>query len=169
MYCFYQLFRLSFWWHPFTEEDPLVNKWFVPNKLIYILGELIFNQFKFLGEIFIYIFPTSLSKYMWTTFRPLKWKCESLKYALSRGCATVLDALFSICGLHLRFPIVTNTKCNYFIFNFLLFNDKVDRYSSASVYWLLDVAIVLMNILHRERLRVCCHGHPHTIWLLYFL
>ncbi len=81
----------------------------------------------------------------------------------------MLDALFSICGLHLRFPIVTNTKCNSFIFNFLLFNDKFDRYSSASVYWLLDVAIVLMNILHRERLRGCCHGHPHTIWLLYFL
>ncbi len=25
--CFYQLFGLSFWRHPFTAEDPLVNKW----------------------------------------------------------------------------------------------------------------------------------------------
>ncbi len=24
---FYQLFELSFWRHPFTAEDPLVNKW----------------------------------------------------------------------------------------------------------------------------------------------
>ncbi len=24
-YCFYQLFGLSFWWHPFTEEDFWVN------------------------------------------------------------------------------------------------------------------------------------------------
>ncbi len=24
---FYQLFGLSFWRHPFTEEDPLVSKW----------------------------------------------------------------------------------------------------------------------------------------------
>ncbi len=24
---FYQLFELSFWWHQFTEEDPLVSKW----------------------------------------------------------------------------------------------------------------------------------------------
>ncbi len=27
LWCFYQLFWLSFWWHPFTAEDPLVNKW----------------------------------------------------------------------------------------------------------------------------------------------
>ncbi len=25
--CFYQLFGLSFWRHPFTTEDPLVSKW----------------------------------------------------------------------------------------------------------------------------------------------
>ncbi len=25
--CFYQLFGLSFWRHPFTVEDPLVSKW----------------------------------------------------------------------------------------------------------------------------------------------
>ncbi len=24
--CFYKLFGLSFWWHPFTAEDPLVSK-----------------------------------------------------------------------------------------------------------------------------------------------
>ncbi len=23
----YALFGLSFWWHPFTAEDPLVSKW----------------------------------------------------------------------------------------------------------------------------------------------
>ncbi len=27
LWCFYQLFGLSFWWHPFTAEDPLVSKW----------------------------------------------------------------------------------------------------------------------------------------------
>ncbi len=27
LWCFYQLFRLSFWRHPFTAEDPLVSKW----------------------------------------------------------------------------------------------------------------------------------------------
>ncbi len=27
LWCFHQLFGLSFWRHPFTAEDPLVNKW----------------------------------------------------------------------------------------------------------------------------------------------
>ncbi len=27
LWCFYQLFGLSCWWHPFTAEDPLVSKW----------------------------------------------------------------------------------------------------------------------------------------------
>ncbi len=27
LWCFYQLFGLSFWRHPFTAEDPLVSKW----------------------------------------------------------------------------------------------------------------------------------------------
>ncbi len=27
LWCFYQLFGLSFWRHPFTAEDPLVCKW----------------------------------------------------------------------------------------------------------------------------------------------
>ncbi len=27
LWCFYQLFELSFWRHPFTPEDPLVSKW----------------------------------------------------------------------------------------------------------------------------------------------
>ncbi len=44
LWCFYQLFGLSFWRHPFTAEDPLVSKWcntflqiWWRNKLIYIL------------------------------------------------------------------------------------------------------------------------------------
>ncbi len=27
LWCFYQLFGLSFWWHPFTAEDSLLIKW----------------------------------------------------------------------------------------------------------------------------------------------
>ncbi len=30
---FYELFGLSFWWHPFTAEDPLVSKWPNPKFL----------------------------------------------------------------------------------------------------------------------------------------
>ncbi len=27
LWCFYQLFALSFWRHPFTAEEPFVSKW----------------------------------------------------------------------------------------------------------------------------------------------
>ncbi len=27
LWCFYQVFGRSFWWHPFTAENPLVSKW----------------------------------------------------------------------------------------------------------------------------------------------
>ncbi len=48
LWCFYQLFRLSFWRHPFTAEDTLLSKWcndtflqiWWRNKLIYILDGL---------------------------------------------------------------------------------------------------------------------------------
>ncbi len=48
LWCFYQLFGLSFWRHPFTAEDPLVSRWcnatfyqiWWRNKFIYILDGL---------------------------------------------------------------------------------------------------------------------------------
>ncbi len=48
LWCFYQLFGLSFWRHPFTADDPLMSKWWNAtflqiwwrNKLIYILDDL---------------------------------------------------------------------------------------------------------------------------------
>ncbi len=52
LWCFYQLFGLSFWRHPFTAEDPLVSKWWNAifqiwwrNKLIYILDGLRVSTF----------------------------------------------------------------------------------------------------------------------------
>ncbi len=47
LWCFYQLFGLSFWRHPFTAEHPLVSKWWNAtflqiwwrNKRIYILDD----------------------------------------------------------------------------------------------------------------------------------
>ncbi len=53
LWCFYQLFGLSFWRHPFTAEDPLLSKWcnatffqiWWRNKLIYILDSLSVSTF----------------------------------------------------------------------------------------------------------------------------
>ncbi len=55
LWCFYQLFGLSFWRHPFTAEDPLVTKWFYAtflqicfwwrNKLMFILDGLRVSTF----------------------------------------------------------------------------------------------------------------------------
>ncbi len=53
LWCFYQLFGLSFWLHPFTAEDPLLRHWqnstflqiWRRNKLIYILNGLRVSTF----------------------------------------------------------------------------------------------------------------------------
>ncbi len=50
LWCFYQLFGLSFWRHPFTAEDPLVsnispNLFWWRNKLIYNLDALRMSKF----------------------------------------------------------------------------------------------------------------------------
>ncbi len=84
------LFRLSFWWHPFTTEDLLVSKWFfrwiVSNlfqrrsKLIHILaglrGEYISSKCWFWGELFLHVLFFLLcgillfSSYFFTLFPP---------------------------------------------------------------------------------------------------
>ncbi len=53
LWCFYQLFGLSFWRYPFTAEDPLVSKWWNAaflqiwwrNKLTYIWDGLRVSAF----------------------------------------------------------------------------------------------------------------------------
>ncbi len=55
LWCFYQLFGLSFWRHPFTAEHPLLRQWcnatflqiWWRNKLIYILDDLRVSKFSF--------------------------------------------------------------------------------------------------------------------------
>ncbi len=65
LWCFYQLFGLSFWRHPFTAEDPMVSKWcnatflHISMKKLTLLhlvwpeGEYILSKFSFLGELFL--------------------------------------------------------------------------------------------------------------------
>ncbi len=61
LWCFYQLFGLSFWRHPFTAEHPLLRHWYRDtflqiwwrNKLIYISDDLRVSTFSFFGELFL--------------------------------------------------------------------------------------------------------------------
>ncbi len=69
LWCFYQLFGLSFWRHPFTAEHPLVSKWrnatflqiWWRNKLIYILDGLRVSSFQ---QIFIFGWTIPLNESM---------------------------------------------------------------------------------------------------------
>ncbi len=66
LWCFYHLFGLSFWRHPFTAEDPLMSKWcnatflqnWWRNKLTYILDGLRGIHFQ---QIFIFVWTVPLS------------------------------------------------------------------------------------------------------------
>ncbi len=70
LWCFYQLFGLSFWRHPFTAEHPLLSKWcnatflqiWWRNKLIYILDNLRVRTF--LASVFIFGWSVALTKYI---------------------------------------------------------------------------------------------------------
>ncbi len=84
LWCFYQLFGLLFWRHPFTAEDPLVSKWcnatflqtWWRNKLIYILDCLRLSKYSanlHFGGNYFFI--------MW---RPLQEFPINLFYSLSK-------------------------------------------------------------------------------------
>ncbi len=69
LWCFYQLFGLSFWRHPFTAEDPLVSKWcnatflqiWWRNKLIYILYGLMVRSFFWELPFFVFFHWSSFT------------------------------------------------------------------------------------------------------------
>ncbi len=46
LWCFYQLFALSFWRHPFTAEDPLLT---IPIKTIPLIIDLIIRTIKLIN------------------------------------------------------------------------------------------------------------------------
>ncbi len=65
LWCFYQLFGLSFWRHPFTADDPLLNKWC--NATFLQIGLLKKQTYLHLGwpedeDIFIFGWTIPLSR-----------------------------------------------------------------------------------------------------------
>ncbi len=116
LWYFSQLFGLSFWWHPFTADDPLVSKWRNAirfskffrwrNKLFYILNGLRVSQF----------LATFLLWLWFADFLILCWTCHTLSVYIHalfhRKCKRGL--LFWKCSFSLSFPIsceIGNTCC----------------------------------------------------------
>ncbi len=53
LFCFYQLFGLSYWWQPLPANDPLVSKWKTHLHFGWPEGKYIFSKFPTLGELFL--------------------------------------------------------------------------------------------------------------------
>ncbi len=77
-WCFYQLFGLSFWRHPFTAEDPLVRKW-CNAKLLQIcldgeknLINILENVIYILDGLRVCIFQ-QMFNFGWTIFKMHYW------------------------------------------------------------------------------------------------
>ncbi len=111
LWCFYQLFGLSFWRHPFTPEDPLLSKWcntrvnfsksvLMQKHLIYILyglREYIFHFpfLHFLGELFLQCFMHTISFLLnlwWNKILFWKQSCKVCACVLCvfRSCTDII-------------------------------------------------------------------------------
>ncbi len=116
LWYFYQLFGLSFWWHPFTADDPLVSKWrdaiqffkyfWWRNKLFYILNGLRVSTL--LATFLLWLWSADFLILRWT------WHILSVHMPalFHRKCKRRL--LFWKCSFSLSFPIcceIVNTCC----------------------------------------------------------
>ncbi len=72
LWCFYQLFGLSFWRHPFTAEDPLVSKWCITKFIQICSNKKTFKNLVNFQQIFIFwwIVPLKLHHYEKVTLSP---------------------------------------------------------------------------------------------------
>ncbi len=92
LWCFYQLFGLSFWRHPFTAEHPLLSQWcrdtflqiWWRNKLILILDELRMSTF-------------SANVYFWLNYYFNIW--NSFKVKIRHHCFHCIMATRCITGM----------------------------------------------------------------------
>ncbi len=84
LWCFYQLFGLSFWRHPFTAEHPLLRKWCNATfrqiwwKIkLYILDDLRVNKLS--ANVIFSFHPLNLISWSWDT-----WTCRSKKHPVHK-------------------------------------------------------------------------------------
>ncbi len=81
LWCFYQLFGLSFWRHPFTAEDPLLSKWWISPHLMkkqthlhlgWTEGEYCLSKFSSLSKLLLELKYSHLALY--TAVLGTKWE-----------------------------------------------------------------------------------------------
>ncbi len=106
LWCFCQLFEISFWRHPFTAEDTLMSKWcnvkflnllWWRNKLIYILNRLRMTTFSAIS-VFLRISQKRKFCHHLFTLMPLQ------------TCITTLDSIDCHCFLVKRKTLVKQKK-----------------------------------------------------------
>ncbi len=100
LWCFYQLFGLSFWRHPFTAEDPLVSKWCNAEFLQLFSavethlhlgwpeGEYIFSKFSLLWDLSLYNIHASITcqQHSFPDVEKHMWRIS--------GCLQELEVIF---------------------------------------------------------------------------
>ncbi len=81
LWCFYQLFGLSFWRHPFTAEDTLISKW-LQCKVLQIFSDEETNS------------STSWMTWGWVHFQQMLFFC--VNYSFNNHCVSKIWARFVI-------------------------------------------------------------------------
>ncbi len=114
LWCFYQLFGLSFWRHPFTAEDPLVSKWWNAtflqiwwrNKLIYILDSTISPIFGWtiLSRIWSHALAVIANNAPWPSLTHTHFLSAG-SWSLS-SCTAVRSLRLNLCGSCSKRPAV---------------------------------------------------------------
>ncbi len=127
LWCFYQLFGLSFWRHPFTAEDPLVSKWWNStflqtwwrNKLIYIWDSLrVYFQQTVISEYFCSFncgFPQSVLVHQSLLFCTIKARQCEIKVSFCSCSESV--SIAHVCSITLRLFQETPAHGRTYCFN----------------------------------------------------
>ncbi len=94
-YCFYQLFGLSFWRHPFTAEDPLLSKWCSATFLQICSHEETNSSKSWMAWGWVHLKQISL-EYHWNHFQNIFFLADEWKSLIANqnpSCFKELDHL----------------------------------------------------------------------------
>ncbi len=150
--CFYQLFGLSFWWHPFTAEDPLVSKWCndeFQKNLFQWRNKLIYSSRIVWGQLFIFGWTIPLKIILYSLYIRLQVKdlCKSYTVIMLFAC------MFRVRGIHSTFRWLTVWK--WYVYNRIL------------LLYLMEVFSYFLNALHnyQEQILSSCIRGNGSWWI----